>query len=70
MEWVNVFGFYRHKNRSRFARVVAQRLPETQAGKAKKRRKGNASRKQQHFTADALLCAGWVIVVTSLGIEY
>lgn len=70
MEWVDVFGFCRHKNRSGFARVVAQRLPENQAEKAKKRRKGNASRKQRHITADALLCAGWVIVLTSLGAEY
>lgn len=51
MEWVDVFGFCRHKNRSGFVRVVAQRLPENQAEKAKKRREGDASRKQRHITA-------------------
>lgn len=32
--------------------------------------KSTASRKQNKITEDALFCAGWIVVITSLGIEY
>lgn len=70
MEWVDIFGFCKYKNRSEFVRVVARKLPKDHVEKARRRRKGNASRKQRHVTADALLCTGWVVVVTSLEAEY
>lgn len=69
-EWVDVFGWCRYKDKSGFVRVIARRLPEKQAEKARKRKKGNACRKQRQITADTLLCAGWMVVVTSLGAEY
>ena len=43
---------------------------EHQAEKARKRKKRTAVRKQKQITDDTLFCAGWVVVITSLGAGY
>lgn len=69
MEWMDICGYCRHKNKSGFVRMIAHKLPEKQAEGARKRKKGNASRKQRQIKADTLFCAGWAVVITSLGAE-
>lgn len=69
-EWVDTFGFCRYGKKSAFVRVIANRLPEGQAEKARKRTKRRASKNQQKIRQGTLLYAGWVIFITSLGAEY
>ena len=53
-----------------FVRVIAEKLPDGQAEKSRKRKKNTALRKQNHITEETLFCAGWIVVVTSPGAEY
>ena len=53
-----------------FVRVIAHRLPDGQAAKARKRKTRKASKNQHQIQAETLLSAGWITVVTSLGAEY
>ena len=69
-EWVDTFGFCRYGKKSAFVRVIANRLPEGQAEKARKRTKRRASKNQQKIRQGTLLYAGWVIFITPLGAEY
>ena len=70
MEWIDVFGFYRYKGKTGFIRVIAYRLPDEQAAKARKRKTQKASKNQHQIQAETLLSAGWITLVTSLGKEY
>lgn len=70
MEWIDVFGFCRYKGETGFVRVIAHKLPDGQAAKAKKRKTKKASKNQHQIQAETLLSAGWITVVTSLGEEY
>ena len=67
---IDVFGFCKYSKNTAFVRVVASKMPEGQAEKARKRKKKTALRKRQEITDDTLFCAGWVVVITSLGTEY
>lgn len=67
---VDVFGFCRYKNQTGFVRVIAQKLPPEQRKKSQKRKKRKASKNQRKITEDTLFCAGYVVVITSLGAEY
>ena len=67
---VDVFGFCKYSKKTAFVRVVASKMPEGQAEKARKRKKRTALRKRQEITDGTLFCAGWVVVITSLGTEY
>ena len=67
---VDVFGVCKYKNRTGFVCVIAQKLPPEQAEKSQKRRKRKASKNQRKITEDTLLCAGYIVVATSLGVEY
>lgn len=69
-EIIDIFGFCKYKTKTALVRVVAEKLPEEEAKKARKRKKRIASRKQHQITEDTLCYAGWLIVITSLGIEY
>ena len=69
-EIIDIFGFCKHETEKVFVRVIAQKLPKEEAEKVKKRKKRTALRKQNQITEDTLFCAGWVVVITSLGIEY
>ncbi len=70
MEWIDVFGFCRYKGKTGFIRVIAYRLPNEQAAKARKRKTRKASKNQHQIQAETLLSAGWITLVTSLGKEY
>lgn len=70
MEGIDVFGFCKYRNKTGFVRVIAQKLSDSQAATARKRKRRKASKNQQRIGTDTLLCAGWVIVITSLGTEY
>lgn len=70
METVGISGFCKYRKKSALVRVVAGRLPEEQTKKAIKRKKANAARKQHQITEYTLFCAGWIVVITSLGAEY
>ena len=50
--------------------LSASKMPEGQTEKARKRKKRTTLRKRQEITDDTLFCAGWVVVITSLGTEY
>lgn len=67
---VDVFGFCKYKNKTGFVRVIAQKLPKGQAEKARKRKRRKSSKNQWRLTEDTLFCAGYVVVITSLGTEY
>lgn len=67
---VDIFGFCSYRNKTGFVRVIAQKLPEEQAEKARKRKKRQASKSQRQITEETLLCAGYIVVITSLGAEY
>lgn len=69
-EWVDIFGFCRYGKKSAFVRVIANKLPEGQAKKARKRKTHKATKDQRKIGQDTLLCAGWVVLITSLGAEY
>ena len=70
MEMVDIFGYCRYKNKTGFVRVIAQKLPEKQAQKARKRKKTKASKNQNRIKEDTLFCAGYMVIITSLGAEY
>ncbi len=67
---VDVFGFCKYRTKTAFGRIIAGKLPEGQAEKARKRKKRTAVRKQKQITGDTLFCAGWMVVITSLGAGY
>lgn len=70
MEWIDVFGLCRYRGRTGRVRVIAHKLTDGQAAKARKRKTRKASKNQRQIGTDTLLCAGWVTVITSLGTEY
>ena len=70
MEWTDVFGYCKYKGKTGFVRVIAHRLPDGQAAKARKRKTRKASKNQRRIQAETLFSAGWMTVVTSLGAEY
>ncbi len=67
---VDIFGLCRYKNKTGFIRMVAQKLPEEQAEKSRKRKQRKASKNQRAITQDTLFCAGYIVVITTLGVEY
>lgn len=69
-EMIDIYGFCKCRAKKAFVRVIAKKLPKGQAEKSRKRKKKTASRKQKQITGETLFCAGWMIVITSLGIEY
>ena len=67
---IDIFGFCKYKTKNGHVRFIAEKLPEEKAEQSRKRKKKTASRKQHQITQDTLFCAGWIVVITSLGIEY
>lgn len=70
LEWIDIFGFCKYRGKTGFVRVIAHKLSDKQAEKARKRKTRKASKNQRQIRTDTLLCAGWVTVITSLGSEY
>ena len=69
-EMADVFGFCKYNNKTESVRVIAQKLPREQQEKSQKRRKKKAVKSQRKITEDTLFCAGYIVVITSLGAEY
>ena len=69
-EWIDVFGYCKYKGKTGFVGVIAHRLPDGQAAKARKRKIRKASKNQRQIQAETVFSAGWITVVTSLGAEY
>ena len=69
-EWIDVSGYCKYKGKTGFVWVIAHRLPDGQAAKARKRKIRKASKNQRQIQAETLFSAGWITVVTSLGAEY
>ena len=67
---VDIFGLCRYKNKASLVRMVAQKLPKEKAEKSKKRKLRKASKNQRSITQDTLFCAGYIVVITTLGAEY
>lgn len=67
---VDVFGFCRYKNKTGCVRIVAQQLPKEQADKARKKKQRKAVKNQRSITQDTLFCAGYIVLITTLGAEY
>lgn len=67
---LDIYGFCKYMTKKVFVRVIAGKLPDGQAEKSRKRKKSKALRKQNHITEETLFCAGWIVVVTSLGTGY
>ena len=70
MEWIDGFGYCKYKGKTGFVRIIAHRLPDGQAAKARKRKTRKASKNQRRIQAETLFSAGWITVVTSLSAEY
>lgn len=51
-------------------RVVAQKLPKEAAEQARKRKRKKASRNQNTLSPDTLFCAGWIVLIPTLGKEH
>ena len=68
-EMADVFGFCKYNNKTESVRVIAQKLPREQQEKSQKRRKKKAVKSQRKITEDTLFCAGYIVVITSLGAE-
>ena len=69
-EWIDVSDYCKYKGKTGFVRVIAHRLSDGQAAKARKRKIRKASKNQRQIQAETLFSAGWITVVTSLGAEY
>ena len=67
---LDIYGFCKYMTKKAFVRVIAGKLPDGQAEKSRKCKKNTALRKQNHITEETLFCAGWIVVVTSLGAGY
>lgn len=69
-EIMDISGFCKYKTKTAFVCMIAEKLPEEQAEKPRKRKTKTALRKQNQITEETLFCAGWMVVITSLGTEY
>ena len=70
MEWIDLFGFCNYKKENDFVRVIAHKLPADKAAQARKRKTKKASKHQYRIGTQTLLCAGRVVVITSLDARY
>lgn len=67
---LEVFGFCKEGTRWHLVRVLAQRLPKEKAKQAQQRKRKKAQKNQSQIQEDTLFFANYLIVITSLGIEY
>ncbi len=57
---VDIFGFCKYSTKTAFGRIIAGKLPEGQAEKARKRKKRTAIRKQKQITeVISCQCGAW-----------
>ena len=67
---IEVFAYGKEGKNYPWVRVIAQRLPKEKAKQAQKRKYQKAQKNQSQLQEDTLFFANYLIVVTSLGIEY
>lgn len=65
-----LFGFVSYQKKSYPVRVIAAKLPKEKAEQARKRKRRKASKNQYQLQEKSVLFAGYMIVITSLGVEY
>lgn len=64
------FGWIRYQEDWHFVRILATKLPEGKAKEARKRKLRKASKNQYKLREESLFYAGYMMLITSLGIEY
>lgn len=67
MEW---FGFCQHEKECYPVRLIAQKLPEEKAAQSRKRKQRKAQKNGSNIKEKTLFYADYIILVTSLGVEY
>ena len=67
---IEMWGFCKYQGEEEFVRVIAKKLSKEQEDKARKRKLRRAQKNQQQIKEDTLFCAGYLILITSLGAEY
>ena len=67
---LELFAYCKEGKQWHLVRVVAQRLPKEKAQQAQERKRKKAQKNQSQLQKDTLFFANYLIVVTSLGIEY
>ena len=67
VEW---FGFCVYEKKRYPVRLIAQELPKEQAKKARKRKEKKAQKLQSNIKESTLFYGNYVILITSLGVEY
>ena len=67
IEW---FGFCVYEKKRYPVRLIAQELPKEQAEKARKRKEKKAQKLQSNLKETTLFYGNYVILITSLGVEY
>ena len=67
---LEVFGFCVYEKKRYPVRLIAQELPKEQAEKARKRKQKKAQKNQSNLKEETLFYGNYVIVITSLGVEY
>lgn len=65
-----ITGFVKHQKQFYFVRLMIGQIPEEKAEKARKRKKRRAQKDGFQVKAETLEYAGFVMLATSLGIEY
>lgn len=64
------FAFCVYEKKRYPVRLIAQELPNEQAEKARKRKKKKAQKNQSNLKEETLFYGNYVILITSLGVEY
>ncbi len=67
---VKIFGFCQEGKQQHLVRTLAQKLSKEKAAQAKKREQRKAQKNQYHLTEETLFFADYIILITSLGVEY
>ena len=61
MEWIDVFGFCKYRGKTGFVRVIAHKLPDGQAAKARKRKTRKAETVNLTVYCRKLVCTTLLI---------
>ena len=67
---VEKFLFCMYEGKKYPVRLIAQELPKEQAEKARKRKEKKAQKNQQNLKEETLFYGKYIILITSLGVEY
>lgn len=65
-----LFCFVSYQKKRYSVRVIVEKLPEEKANQIRKRKQRKASKNQYQLQEKSLFFAGYMIVITSLGVKY